>query len=72
MQDLHDEFKRTDCLKCANCCKTTGPLFTLADIERRNILNKTQLIAQYLRVDEDQDYVQKCTLYLLMRMLYDL
>jgi hypothetical protein len=35
MQDLHDaEFKRTDCLKCANCCKTTGPLFTLADIER--------------------------------------
>jgi hypothetical protein len=26
--DLHDaEFKKTDCLKCANCCKTTGPLF---------------------------------------------
>jgi hypothetical protein len=24
MQDLHDEFKKTDCLKCANCCKTTG------------------------------------------------
>jgi hypothetical protein len=23
MQDLHDaEFKKTDCLKCANCCKT--------------------------------------------------
>jgi hypothetical protein len=35
MQDLHDaEFKKTDCLKCANCCKTTGPLFTSADIER--------------------------------------
>ena len=29
MQDLHDtEFKKTDCLKCANCCKTTGPLFS--------------------------------------------
>ena len=24
MQDLHDaEFKKTDCLECANCCKTT-------------------------------------------------
>ena len=23
MQDLHDaEFKKTDCLECANCCKT--------------------------------------------------
>ncbi len=29
MQDLHDEeFASTDCLQCANCCKTTGPLFT--------------------------------------------
>ena len=35
MQELHEaEFKRTDCLNCANCCKTTGPLFTSADIER--------------------------------------
>ena len=31
MQELHDaEFNRTDCLQCANCCKTTGPLFTNA------------------------------------------
>jgi hypothetical protein len=45
MQDLHDaEFKKTDCLKCA-CCKTTGPLFTLADIERvSNILSKTTAV----------------------------
>ena len=35
MVELHEEeFSRTDCLKCANCCKTTGPLFTNADIER--------------------------------------
>ena len=35
MQDLHDkEFERTDCLKCANCCKTTGPLFTDKDVSR--------------------------------------
>jgi Fe-S-cluster containining protein len=61
MQDLHDaEFKKTDCLKCANCCKTTGPLFTLADIERvsKYLRQKPQqFIEQYLRIDEDQDYV---------------
>ena len=61
MQDLHDaEFKKTDCLKCANCCKTTGPLFTDADIERvsKYLRRKPQqFIEQYLRVDEDRDYV---------------
>ena len=28
MQELHDnEFATTDCLTCANCCKTTSPNF---------------------------------------------
>jgi len=32
---LHEEvFECTDCMKCANCCKTTGPLFTDKDISR--------------------------------------
>jgi Fe-S-cluster containining protein len=61
MQDLHEaEFKKTDCLECANCCKTTGPLFTLADIERisKHFRQKPQqFIDQYLRIDEDNDYV---------------
>lgn len=61
MQDLHNaEFKKTNCLDCANCCKTTGPLFTSADIERisKSLRQKPQqFIAQYLRMDEDQDYV---------------
>ncbi|WP_408086250.1 YkgJ family cysteine cluster protein [Flavobacterium rhizosphaerae] len=61
MQDLHEnEFRRTDCLNCANCCKTTGPLFTTADIERiaKHLrLKPQQFIDQYLRVDEDKDYV---------------
>lgn len=61
MQELHDaEFKRTDCLECANCCKTTGPLFTSADIERIAKylrLKPQQFIEQYLRIDEDNDYV---------------
>ena len=61
MQEIHDaEFKKTDCLKCANCCKTTGPLFTSADIERisKHLRQRPQqFIDQYLRIDEDKDYV---------------
>ncbi|MFD2824132.1 YkgJ family cysteine cluster protein [Lacinutrix iliipiscaria] len=61
MQDLHEEeFERTDCLTCANCCKTTGPLFTDKDIERisKHFKQKPQqFIEQFLRVDEEHDYV---------------
>jgi len=61
MQDIHDSvFKRTDCLSCANCCKTTGPLFTNADIERiaKHLKMKPQqFIDKYLHIDEDRDYV---------------
>lgn len=61
MQDLHvEEFKRTDCLECGNCCKTTGPLFTEKDIQRISKyfrLKPQQFIEQYLRIDEENDYV---------------
>ena len=61
MLELNDEeFKKTDCLQCANCCKTTGPLFTDKDIERiakHFKLKPSQFIENYLRVDEDNDYV---------------
>jgi len=61
MQELHDnEFKKTNCLECANCCKTTGPLFTQKDIERiaKHFKQKPhQFIEQYLRIDEDNDLV---------------
>ena len=61
MQDLHDkEFERTDCLKCANCCKTTGPLFTDKDVSRiaKHFKMKEQkFVETYLRVDEENDYV---------------
>ena len=63
MMELHEaEFNRTDCLTCANCCKTTGPLFTDRDIDRisKHLRLKPQhFISQYLRVDEDKDYVLK-------------
>jgi Fe-S-cluster containining protein len=61
MQALHEaEFERTDCLECANCCKTTGPLFTDKDIERiaKHFKMKIhQFTEQFLRIDEDNDYV---------------
>lgn len=61
MGELHSqEFSRTDCLDCANCCKTTGPLFTNADIERiakHFRMRPSQFIDRYLKIDEDKDYV---------------
>lgn len=61
MQELHDEeFQRTDCLECANCCKTTGPLFTTKDIERISKafrMKPSKFIDDYLKIDEDNDYV---------------
>ncbi len=61
MQELHEaEFERTDCLTCANCCKTTGPLFTNTDIERiakHFRMKPFQFIDQFLRIDEENDYV---------------
>lgn len=46
MQELHEEeFSKTDCLTCANCCKTTSPIFTDKDIAR---------ISKYLRIKEHQ------------------
>jgi len=63
MAELHEEeFERTDCLTCANCCKTTGPLFTNADIERIAKyfrMKPSQFIDAYLRVDEENDHVLK-------------
>ncbi|MCJ7758319.1 MAG: YkgJ family cysteine cluster protein [Gillisia sp.] len=61
MQELHtEEFAQTNCLDCANCCKTTGPLFTNRDIERISKhfkLKSGVFIDTYLRVDEDNDHV---------------
>ena len=63
MQELHDEeFLKTDCLTCANCCKTTGPLFTEKDITRiakHFRLKPQQFIEQYLHLDDEHDFVLK-------------
>lgn len=62
-QEAHEEvFEQTDCLECANCCKTTSPIFYSADIERlsRSLrVRPGEFIDRYLRVDEDGDHVLK-------------
>ena len=55
-------FKKIDCLACANCCKTTSPIFRDVDIKR--IASKLRMpigkfIDTYLKTDEDKDYVLK-------------
>lgn len=61
--DAHElAFEEIDCLACANCCKTTGPLFTSKDIERIATYFKMtpgDFTEKYLRIDEDRDYVLK-------------
>ena len=61
MHPIHDDvFEHTNCLKCANCCKTTGPLFTDKDIQRISKYLKikpSEFVERYLRIDEDNDYV---------------
>ena len=55
-------FDYTNCMQCANCCKTTGPLFTNKDIQRISkhlSLRPSKFTEKYLRVDEDKDYVLK-------------
>jgi uncharacterized protein len=58
----HQAFQEIDCLQCANCCKTTSPIFIPADIDR---LAKTfrmkpsTFVDTYLKVDQDNDYVLK-------------
>jgi Fe-S-cluster containining protein len=53
-------FEKINCLQCANCCKTTGPLFTQKDIERLAShfrIRPAKFINSYLHVDEDNDFV---------------
>ena len=62
---IHDEvFSCTDCLKCANCCKTTSPIFSDRDISRiaKHLRTKPSILTEkYLKLDEDKEYVLKKT-----------
>lgn len=62
---LHEEaFTVVDCLQCAACCKNYSPRFKTPDIKRISKhlqLKESRFIDQYLRLDEDGDYVVKQT-----------
>ncbi|HSZ24080.1 MAG TPA: YkgJ family cysteine cluster protein [Cytophagaceae bacterium] len=64
-ETLHEKtFQTIDCLTCANCCKTTSPIFTSRDIERLSKHFKIKIATfmdLYLVLDEDKDYVLKTT-----------
>lgn len=58
----NDVFENVDCLKCANCCKTTSPTFYERDIDRlaKHLkIKPSAFIAQYLLKDDVGDYVLK-------------
>lgn len=61
VHDLHDKaFRKIDCLECANCCKTTSPIFRDIDIDRlaRHLgIRPAELVEQYLHLDGEGDYV---------------
>ena len=63
VQEVHQEvFAEIDCTACANCCKTLGPLFTEADIQRiaKHFLMKLGAFEEaFLKVDEDGDKIFK-------------
>jgi len=58
---LHEEvFEEIDCLQCANCCKTTSPIFRDVDIgriARRLGMRPAGFVERYLHLDEEGDYV---------------
>jgi Fe-S-cluster containining protein len=59
--EQHDEvFAKTDCLTCANCCKTTSPIFRNVDIDRiaQHLgIRPSQFTEKNLHIDEDGDWV---------------
>ena len=63
LPELHAEaFATVDCLACARCCKGYSPRFKTPDIVRiaKTLgLKQSAFIEQYLRLDEDNDYVTR-------------
>lgn len=63
VHELHEQISsKTDCLSCANCCRTLGPRITDKDVEKLAKalrMKPSDLFEQYLRIDEDNDMVFK-------------
>ncbi len=62
-RDVHSTaFEEIDCLSCANCCKTTSPIFRDIDIQRlskRLRMTPADFVERYLQLDHENDYVLK-------------
>jgi Fe-S-cluster containining protein len=60
---LHEAaFSKIDCLECGNCCKSYSPRFKQPDIKRiaKTLrMKEGDFTQQYLRLDEENDYVVK-------------
>lgn len=58
---LHEEvFSEIDCLDCANCCKTTSPIFRDKDIDRLSDhlrMRPAEFVQKYLHMDAEGHYV---------------
>lgn len=58
---LHEQvFAEIDCLNCANCCKTTSPIFLQTDIDRLAKtfrMKSSEFVDEYLFRDSEGDYV---------------
>ncbi len=59
--DLHHKIMaKTNCLQCANCCRSLGPLITNKDIDRMAKalrLKPADFMDKYLKTDDDNDFV---------------
>ncbi|MFM7771016.1 MAG: YkgJ family cysteine cluster protein [Bacteroidota bacterium] len=58
---MHEElFQKIDCLTCANCCRTTSPIWRDVDIDRISKhlnLKPSDFTSKYLHIDEENDWV---------------
>lgn len=63
LPELNEEaFNKINCLQCGNCCKGYSPRFKTPDIKRiaKHLkIKEGDLINDYLRVDEEGDYVMR-------------
>ncbi|MBP6334487.1 MAG: YkgJ family cysteine cluster protein [Bacteroidia bacterium] len=59
-----EAFKKIDCLKCANCCKTMSPTYTKVDVQRisKHVgMTYKEYFDKYLYLDETGDIMNKKT-----------
>jgi uncharacterized protein len=55
-------WKKTDCLSCANCCKTMSPTYTPKDIARISAhvgMTVDEFRRKYLRKDRQGDWINR-------------